>query len=313
MKKILLILLCFSFAFANISDFMPKLTQRVMDSANILTKEQKTNLIHKFEKLDTNTTREVVVATTTSLHGYSIEEFATGLFRAWGIGKKDKNNGVLLLVAPNERRVRIEVGYGLEGVLTDYLASKIIQESIIPEFKKNAYQRGILKGANEIVKVLSGESIKESEFEFDNLSNFSLILYVVFYLLPMIVSPFFFWSSDSKLRQEVRHERYEHLRKVYKNSRMMAKSAFFHLIIFLIIFYSILMPFGLETNGDIFVASGIASLWGLFLFFSTKCSELFEHDGLIYGTEEYEAAHGSSGGYSGGGGSSGGGGASGSW
>lgn len=305
MKKILLILLCFSFAFANISDFMPKLTQRVMDSAKILTKEQKTNLIHKFEKLDTNTTREVVVATTTSLHGYSIEEFATGLFRAWEIGKKDKNNGVLLLVAPNERRVRIEVGYGLEGVLTDYLASKIIQESIIPEFKKNAYQRGILKGANEIVKVLSNGSIIEPNMN-DQQSFTQNILWISYFLL-MFITCFFNCSSNSKLRQEVRHERYEHLRKVYKNTGIM-----FYCTVIIFAIVGCLSIIGIIFTAIHFILL-IVSFWGLFLFLSTKYSERFEHDGLIYGTAEYEAAHSSRGGYRGGGGSSGGGGASGRW
>src|SRR5690606_20104641 len=85
-----------------------------------------------------------------------IEEYANRLFRAWGLGQKDKNNGVLLLVAPNEREVRIEVGYGLEGTLTDALSSRIIHEIMLPAFRSSDMPGGVEAGTLAILKVLGG-------------------------------------------------------------------------------------------------------------------------------------------------------------
>lgn len=86
--------------------------------------------------MNSNPTNQVVVATIPSLEGQEIEEYGYRLGRHWGIGQKDKNNGVLLIVAPQERRVRIEVGYGLEGTLTDALSSRIVKQEILPWFRK---------------------------------------------------------------------------------------------------------------------------------------------------------------------------------
>jgi uncharacterized protein len=96
----------------------------------------------------------VVVVTVPSLQGLTIEQFGYQLGRHWGIGQKGKDNGVLLIVAPNERKVRIEVGYGLEGTLTDALASGIIQNAILPEFRTGRFENGILQGTDAILTVL---------------------------------------------------------------------------------------------------------------------------------------------------------------
>jgi uncharacterized protein len=95
--------------------------------------------------------------TLSSLRGTSIEDYGYQLGRAWQIGQKDKNNGVLLIVAPNERKVRIEVGYGLEGTLTDALTSFIIQNAILPRFKAGDFPGGIKRGTEDIVSVLTGD------------------------------------------------------------------------------------------------------------------------------------------------------------
>ena len=100
----------------------PALTGRVVDEANILNEATRATLTQKLADLEAKTTDQLVVATLKSLQGTSIEDFGYQLGRHWRIGQKDKNNGVLLIVAPNERKVRIEVGYGLEGTLTDAVA-----------------------------------------------------------------------------------------------------------------------------------------------------------------------------------------------
>jgi uncharacterized protein len=100
--------------------------------------------------------------TVQSLEDETIETYAVKLFEVWGIGKKGADNGALLLVAPNERKVRIEVGYGLEGYLTDINSSVIIQDYILPEFKKGNYDTGVIAGVDKIISVIGGERLSQS-------------------------------------------------------------------------------------------------------------------------------------------------------
>ena len=102
--------------------------------------------------------QQVVVVTLPSLQGYSIEDFGYQLGRYWGIGQKDKNTGALLIVAPKEHKVRIEVGYGLEGTLTDAQSSVIINRDIVPQFKRGDFNAGVLAGTTTILKVLGGDA-----------------------------------------------------------------------------------------------------------------------------------------------------------
>ena len=133
----------------------PALTGRVVDDAQILSPQVEQDLSAKLETLETTTGRQLVVATVPTLQGYPIEDYGYQLGRSWGIGEKDKNTGVILLVAPNDRKVRIEVGYGLEPVLTDALSSVIIQSAILPKFRDGDLQGGIVAGTNALVEQLS--------------------------------------------------------------------------------------------------------------------------------------------------------------
>jgi uncharacterized protein len=136
----------------------PALTGRVVDDANILDPAQHAELTQKLADLEAKSTDQVVVVTLKSLQGTSIEDYGYQLGRHWQIGQKDKNNGVLLIVAPNERKVRIEVGYGLEGTLTDLVSNFIIQNSILPRFRANDYPGGINRGVDDIIQVLTGDA-----------------------------------------------------------------------------------------------------------------------------------------------------------
>jgi uncharacterized protein len=136
----------------------PALTGRVVDSANLLDAATRSALTEKLEALEAKTTDQFVVVTLKSLQGQTIESYGYQLGRHWGIGQKDKNNGVLLIVAPNERKVRIEVGYGLEGTLTDALAKIIIENAITPRFRANDYAGGITRGVDDVIQVLSGDA-----------------------------------------------------------------------------------------------------------------------------------------------------------
>ena len=135
---------------------LPELTGRVVDLANALSPVQEAALTEQLAAHESRTSNQVVVAILPSLQGYDVERFAVDLLRAWKLGQGDRNNGVLLLVAPNEREVRIEVGYGLEGTLTDALSSDIIQSRILPRFRAGDIPGGITSGVDGILAVIEG-------------------------------------------------------------------------------------------------------------------------------------------------------------
>ena len=126
----------------------------VNDFAGMLNSSTITEITNIISEVNTKTSAEIAVVTVNNLQGISIEEYAVKLFEKWGIGKKDKDNGVLLLISKEDRKLRIEVGYGLEGTITDLEAGRIINNVIVPEFKKGDYNTGVYNGviaiANEI-------------------------------------------------------------------------------------------------------------------------------------------------------------------
>jgi uncharacterized protein len=136
----------------------PALTGRVVDQADVIPPAAEVALDAKLSALEAKTTDQLVVVTLKSLGGYEIADFGYQLGRAWGIGQKGKNNGVLLIVAPNEQDVRIEVGYGREGDLTDAVTRLIIENSILPKFRAGDYAGGIAAGTDDIIKVLTGDA-----------------------------------------------------------------------------------------------------------------------------------------------------------
>ena len=138
-------------------NFLP-LTGRVVDQANIMSVQSRNDLEAKLKDLENKSGIQLVVATVKSLEGSDVETYANELFRNWKLGEAKKNNGVLLLVTPTEHKVRIEVGYGLEGTLTDALSSVIISSAIVPRFKANDITGGIERGVDGITSVLSGDT-----------------------------------------------------------------------------------------------------------------------------------------------------------
>ena len=118
----------------------------------------KARLEGKLADLEAKTTTQLVVVTLSSLQGYEIADYGYQLGRHWGIGQKGKNNGALLIVAPTDRKVRIEVGYGLEGLLTDAVTRLIIDNAILPRFRAGDFVGGIERGTDDIIQVLSGDA-----------------------------------------------------------------------------------------------------------------------------------------------------------
>ncbi|MEW5962644.1 MAG: TPM domain-containing protein [Pseudomonadota bacterium] len=141
----------------------PALTGRIVDTANLLPADVRARLATELAELEGKSTDQLVVVTVPSLQGYAIEDYGYQLGRAWGIGQKGKDNGVILLVAPGERKVRIEVGRGLEPTLTDIMSKLIVENAILPAFRRGDFAGGISAGVRDIKDVLLGdaEAVKE--------------------------------------------------------------------------------------------------------------------------------------------------------
>lgn len=136
----------------------PTLTGRIVDQAGLLTPEDEADLAATLEALESTSSDQLVVVTLPSLQGFPIEDFGYKLGRHWGIGQQGKDNGVLLIVAPNERKVRIEVGKRLEPLLTDAMSRLIIENAVLPGFRRGDFPSGIRAGVRDIKDVLLGDA-----------------------------------------------------------------------------------------------------------------------------------------------------------
>ncbi|KQT85519.1 TPM domain-containing protein [Aurantimonas sp. Leaf443] len=136
----------------------PALTGRVVDGADLIPPALEASLTEALAAFEQRSSDQVVVATVPDLQGYEIEDYANRLARQWALGRAGEDNGVLLLVSRDDRKLRIEVGYGLEGTLTDALSSTIVQGIFLPAFKAGDYPGGIEKGTQAILQVLSGDA-----------------------------------------------------------------------------------------------------------------------------------------------------------
>jgi uncharacterized protein len=136
----------------------PPLTGRIVDEAQLLSAADEQELTRTLAELEAKSTDQLVIYTTNSLQGYEIEDFGYQLGRAWQIGQKDTNNGALLIVAPKDRKVRIEVGRGLEPQLTDIMTKLIIENAILPAFRRGDFAAGIKAGVRDIRDVMLGDA-----------------------------------------------------------------------------------------------------------------------------------------------------------
>ncbi len=178
----------------------PELTGRVVDQAGLLSPAVEESLTGDLQRHEAETTNQVVVVTLESLGGYDIADYGFQLGRHWGIGQEGKDNGVLLIVAPNERKMRIEVGYGLEGALTDATAKSIIERVIVPKFKSGDFEDGVREGVAAILGVLAGEewSGTDQTSDQDELTFLEIVLIVAFLIIFVVlwwVSSHFGWGG----------------------------------------------------------------------------------------------------------------------
>jgi uncharacterized protein len=166
----------------------PALTGPVVDGAHLLPQDVSDQLSQKLAAYSRDNGTQVVVVTLPSLNGYPIEYYGYQLGRHWGIGQKGKNNGVLLIVDAGERQMRIEVGYGLEGTLTDAQSVLIIHNVIAPHFRKGDYAGGITAGTDAILSVLGGHrlAVEQQQVRERNGTGFLMFLILIFVFLPLL-------------------------------------------------------------------------------------------------------------------------------
>jgi uncharacterized protein len=170
---------------------IPKLTQRVNDFTNTLSFQEWQEIDHLLKSYEDTTSTQVVVLMVNSLDGESIEEYSNKVFGENKIGQAQKNNGVLFVVAKQDHAMRIEVGYGLEGVLTDAIASQIIRKEIQPHFRANNYFGGIVTGVDAIIRTTKGE-YKADQGRKAPAVSMGLVLLAIFFgvfvFLPMLAA-----------------------------------------------------------------------------------------------------------------------------
>jgi uncharacterized protein len=181
-------------AAAHAQPTFPALTGRVVDAANVIPPDAEARLTAKLTALETQSQRQLVVATVPDLQGYEISDYGYQLGRHWGIGDKTRNDGALLIVAPGERKLRVEVGYGLEGVLTDGLSSLIISQTIVPRLKAGDMPGGIEAGADAIIaqltlpddqaRLVAQKASEHPEPAFPPEMIFVAMMFVFFFIIP---------------------------------------------------------------------------------------------------------------------------------
>jgi uncharacterized protein len=168
----------------------PELTSAVVDATGLLPPTERLALDQRLRDYQATSGRQLVVAVVPSLEGYEVRDYGNKLFRHWQLGDKQRNDGVLLLVAPNERKVSIEVGYGAEGDLTDALSRIIIENGIIPRFKAGDWSGGISAGVDDITKTLGGGGAVITERARNSGGQMTIediVPLIIFFVIVMII------------------------------------------------------------------------------------------------------------------------------
>jgi uncharacterized protein len=182
------------FSFAATAKDIPPLTGRIVDQANLLTADQKQRIETKLAAFEKETGDQVAVLTVDSLDGEAIEDYANKVGRAWALGQKGKDNGVILLVAKQDRKMRVEAGYGLEPVLTDLQTNVIQNEVIIPYFKKGDFGGGIEAGVDAILSTIQGKPFQPAPepagqpLKGKGGPDFGFLFFALFILVPFSLS-----------------------------------------------------------------------------------------------------------------------------
>lgn len=167
----------------------PSPPRLVNDFAELISMDNKEKLEEKLVAFNDSTSTQICVVTVNNIGDYSIEDYAVRLGRSWGIGQKDKNNGILILISKDDRKVDIEIGYGLEAYVTDYDSKDIIDNIIVPAFKQSNYYEGIDEATNRLIAQLQGTFVADSSSADDiPFWVWILIICIVLFILYIIFS-----------------------------------------------------------------------------------------------------------------------------
>lgn len=185
---------CFALPWAFSVEY-PSPTGYVTDAAGLLDPASRQQLEQQLSEFEKRTTYEIAVVTIPSLEGETIESYAVELFRRWGIGKKWKDNGVLLLIAAQDRKIRIEVGYGLEALIPDAAAGSIIRSDLTPAFRQSRYAEGIHAAADSLMARLGSPARPRADDPYPRVSWWDEPFFrehFLMFVLVMVVLPLFF-------------------------------------------------------------------------------------------------------------------------
>ena len=296
MKRMLLILIfSISLLSAAINDFFPKEKSRIIDQAKLISSNTKDNLISILEKHEKETSNQIAIVILNTLHGYEIEDFSYKLARHLKIGQEDKDNGVLLLIAIKEKKIRIEVGYGLEGALTDKISHEIIEYTLKPNFKDKKFEQGIKQATTNILLAINDEYENDTYSNTNKKEGIKDYLFFIFFIIAFIS------MLIKGLSIKIEHK------QMYKISKATLSSAFISIFIMSI----------LNLDYLTFLIFIILSILFLFIVKNPDFKKLKSKKASTYNTNSSRQSNSSSSpssrGFSGGGGSFGGGGASGGW
>jgi uncharacterized protein len=308
MKKIFLSLIfLLSTLFADINQYFPKLDGRVVDTANLLTQNTKEKLTTILKEHEDKTSNQIVVVILKSLNGYEIEDYSYQLGRFWGIGQKELNNGVLLVISLEEKKLRIEVGYGLEGALTDKISYEIINYTIKPKFRQEQYDSAILSAVDEIIQAIKGEYTAKTKVKDEDLGMMTEILPLIFF--GIIFLSIFLNGISTKTKNQF----------LYKASKSSILSSFFGFFTF--VMAQSFTSFYIIIAAIVFIGVFIFNFINIRNVDFNKIKEYSNNSSNSrsggFGGGGFSSSGGgfssSGGGFSGGGGGFGGGGASGGW
>ncbi len=289
MRKITVILLCLALLLSPLIGSalgreVPALKGRVNDYAEILSASTKNHIEQLLVELENSDSTQVVVLTIESLQGDNLEQFSLKVVESWKIGQSGLDNGALLLIAVEDRKVRIEVGYGLEGKLTDLMAGRIIRNVILPQFKEKDFDQGVINGVNAMIATVRGEYSDADQIGSDSNQN------DLMGLLAMMMF-FFFFLGNILRRKKVASAIVGGIGAPLLGSIFQG----FSLPLFLL-----LIPVGLI--GGLIVSA-----------LPMRSGRSGRSGGMYIGSGGFGSSSGGFGGFSGGGGGFGGGGASGGW
>ncbi len=187
-KTVLLLSIVFIFCCSALALSIPeKPSSYVNDYAGLLSESVKSDLTSTLSNFEKETSNQIVIAIFKSLEGSSLEDFSIKLAEKWKVGKKGKDNGVILLIFKEDKKIRIEVGYGLEGVLTDAISSQIIRNEIVPNFKSGNYDAGIVSAVNAIIKTTKGEYKADNKKNLgsSDSQNLLVLVLILFFFIPI--------------------------------------------------------------------------------------------------------------------------------